>query len=106
MVKEVENVQAELDVEGFRDSRDLGVLDKRKVKIHQSRSGENVAPHIAERNVMCAVNRNHGRNHKALKFDVIIDVSRINRVVAPRSRDAVGIGERIGVVQAECISSK
>ena len=55
---------------------------------------------------MCTVHCNHGRNHKALKLDVIIHVPRINRVVAPRSRNAVGISERIGVVQAEWVSGK
>ena len=106
MVKDVENVQAKLDVEGLRNSRDLGVLDKRKVEIRQSRASENVATHIAKRNEMRAVHCNHGRNHKALKLDVIIDVPRINRIVAPGSRNAVGIGERIGIVQPEWIPSK
>ncbi len=48
VIKDVENLRAELNVKGFRDLSDRGILHNRKVNVYKFRSVNGVAAGVAQ----------------------------------------------------------
>src|SRR6266566_3364452 len=88
-VQYVEDFESELNVEGFRNLRNLGVLRDRKIKVRQSRTYEGVTTCISQ-------SIDGIWSGKTLCLDVVVGVARIHGRPAARTGNA--IGERIGVL--------
>src|ERR1700733_9872456 len=105
MVEDVEELCAELNIEvfGYRI-----VLEQREIQVDEARSIERISAAISEQGVDRSATCCRAllcRHRKALQLDVIIRISGINRRSTSRTGQPIGIGERVGIVEAKGIAA-
>src|ERR1700676_793225 len=109
MIQNVKELGAELHIEGLGNPRDLRVLDRREIKVHQSGSNDCVTSQVPQQidtggksKTLVAVSGVKGlvrrlRINEALRLNVLIRISWINQGAASATCETVRDSQRLGV---------
>lgn len=96
VVDDIEEFRTKLRLQGFPDGE---VFEEREIQVHQAGTDHRVSSCVTK-----TINR--VRNGKARDFDVIIGITRVDRVLAVRAINPIRIRIWIGVVLPKVVTTE